>query len=298
MSGSLVSARPPRVSRKRAWVALVLTLVVLVLAVTAGLLASPTGGTPVIFVERLSSTINALVAGTGSRLWWVYAFSLGVVAAFNPCGFALLPAYLGLYLYEEQTSESLSGRAKRALIVSFVVAGAFAVLFGAIGTVFSLGSSFIVRSLPWVGLGAGVLLILAGGAFLAGASVTANLPERMAGRLGPAARGQGIRGYAAFGFAYGLVSLGCALPLFLALLGTAVAAGGRWTAPVAFALYGMGMATVLGSLTLVAGIVGLGILGRVRGVGRFISGFGAVLLLASGAYVVYYWLTAGRLLLG
>jgi hypothetical protein len=30
---------------------------------------------------------------------------------------------------------------------------------------------------------------------------------------------------------------------------------------------------------------------------RFVSGFGAVLLLASGAYVAYYWLTAGRLLL-
>ena len=71
-----------------------------------------------------------------------------------------------------------------------------------------------------------------------------------------------------------------------------------WTAPVAFALYGVGMATVLGSLTLVAGIVGLGILGRVRWAGRYVSGFGAVLLLASGAYVVYYWLTAGRLLLG
>ena len=147
MSGSVVSAGEPRRSRTRAWVAAVLTVVVLVLAVTAGLLASPTGGTAVIFVERLSSSINALVAGTGSRVWWVYAFSLGVVAAFNPCGFALLPAYLGLYLYEEQNGESRTGRAKRALIVSLVVAGAFALLFGAIGAVFSLGSSFIVRCL-------------------------------------------------------------------------------------------------------------------------------------------------------
>ena len=105
MSGS-VSARATGVSRARVWVAVGLTSAVLVLAVTAGLLASPTGGTAVIFVERLSSTINALVAGTGSRVWWVYAFSLGVVAEFNPCGFALLPAYVGLYLYEEQTSRA------------------------------------------------------------------------------------------------------------------------------------------------------------------------------------------------
>jgi cytochrome c biogenesis protein CcdA len=280
------------------WVASVLTLAVLLLAVTAGLVASPTGGAPVIIVERVSSAISELASGAGSRVWWTYAFVLGLVAAFNPCGFALLPAYVGLYLYEEQANVSLPGRTKRALIVSLVVAGSFAVLFGAIGTVFSFGSSFIVRSLPWVGLGAGILLILAGGAFMAGSSVTANLPDRLAERLGPVASGPGIRGYAAFGLAYGLVSLGCALPLFLALLGTSVAAGGRWTVPVAFVLYGAGMAAVLGSLTLLASIVGLGILGRVRRLGRFVSGFGAGLLLVSGAYVVYYWLTAGRLLLG
>jgi hypothetical protein len=40
-----------------------------------------------------------------------------------------------------------------------------------------------------------------------------------------------------------------------------------------------------------------GILARVRTVGRVVSAVGGVLLLASGAYVVYYWLTAGRFLL-
>ena len=84
--------------------------------------------------------------------------------------------------------------------------------------------------------------------------------------------------------------------MFLALLGTAVATGGPWNAVVAFALYGIGMATTLGVLTLVAGIVSFGILVRVRALGRFVSVLGSVLLLVSGAYVVYYWLTAGRFL--
>ena len=34
-----------------------------------------------------------------------------------------------------------------------------------------------------------------------------------------------------------------------------------------------------------------------RAIGRLVSGLGTVLLLVSGAYVVYYWLTAGRFLL-
>jgi hypothetical protein len=56
------------------------------------------------------------------------------------------------------------------------------------------------------------------------------------------------------------------------------------------------MASVLGALTVAAGVVSFGFLGRVRSVVRFGSGLGAVLLLLSGAYVVYYWLSAGRLL--
>ena len=66
---------------------------------------------------------------------------------------------------------------------------------------------------------------------------------------------------------------------------------------MAFALYGAGMATTLCTLTFLAGIVNFGILTRLRMAGRFVSGLGPALLLASGAYVVYYWLTAGRFLL-
>jgi cytochrome c biogenesis protein CcdA len=251
----------------------------------------------VIFVERISSTISSLTSGAGSSIWWVYAFLLGIVAAFNPCGFALLPAYLGLYLNEGNTGKSFAARTRRSLAVSAVVAVAFTLLFGVTGALFSLASSLIVRLLPWVGLGVGILLIIAGGMSLGGRSLGLVTAQQVASKVGRDATSSGTRGYAAFGLAYGLASLGCALPLFLALLGTAVAGGGTWSAVVAFALYGVGMATTLGVLTLAAGIVSFGILARLRGVGRFVSGLGAVLLLASGAYVVYYWLTAGRFLL-
>jgi hypothetical protein len=53
----------------------------------------------------------------------------------------------------------------------------------------------------------------------------------------------------------------------------------------------------LGVLTVLARIVSFGILSGVRSVGRVVSVVGSVLLLLSGAYVVYHWLTAGRFLL-
>jgi cytochrome c biogenesis protein CcdA len=181
--------------------------------------------------------------------------------------------------------------------VSLVVAGAFTVLFGVTGALFSLASTLIVRLLPWVGLGVGVVLIVVGGMTIGGRLITFDAAQQFASKLGRGAGTSSTRGYAAFGLAYGLASLGCALPLFLALVGTAVVLGGVGSAVLAFVLYGLGMAATLGVLTILAGIVSFGILSRVRSVGRVVSVVGSVLLLVSGAYVVYYWLTAGRFLL-
>src|SRR5262249_14479695 len=111
------------------------------------------------------------------------------------------------------------------------------------------------------------------------------------------ASGSGLRAYGAFGLAYGLASLGCAFPLFFALVGTAIAAGGVRTAIIAFVLYGAGMATVLGCMTLAAPVGSVEILARVRWMARSAPLVGGCLLLLSGGYIVYYWLSAGRLLI-
>jgi cytochrome c-type biogenesis protein len=271
-------------------------ILALVVAVSAGLSSSSDGGAPVLFIERISSAIGSIASRP--NVWWIYAFLLGAVAAFNPCGIALLPAYLGLYLRDQQMSGSPPFRAWRALRVSGAVAGAFVVLFGVIGAVFSFTSSVLVRSLPWIGLAVGVVLIAVGGLVIGGRTLLVAAPERVADKLGGPAGRAGLRAYGAFGLAYGLASLGCALPLFLALVGTAVASGGPLSALIAFVLYGAGMAVVLGTLTLGVAVLSAGFLPRVRSFARVASEIGGVLLLVSGAYVVYYWLTVGRLLLG
>jgi cytochrome c biogenesis protein CcdA len=284
-------------SKRRTAIAGAVTVLVLAVSVVAGLTSPTTGGTPVIFVERISSAIGETASRAG-EVWWLYAFALGAVAAFNPCGFALLPAYLGLYLRDGVTGSGIGARLSGSIRVAATVGATFTLLFGAVGAVFERGSALIVRSLPWVGLGIGVLLVLVGGLVLSGRHITTGVPQRLASRIGTRAGVSGMRGYAAFGFAYGAASLGCTLPLFLALMGTAAATSRLYGATVlAFVLYGAGMAAVLGVLTIVAGVASFGILHRVRGLVRIVTTLSAWLLLLSGAYVVYYWLTAGRLLL-
>src|SRR6266542_3600508 len=93
----MASAAEGAPTRRRVLLAGAVTLLVLAVAVIAGLASPTTGGTPVIFVDRVSSEISGWASRAG-EVWWAYAFALGAVAAFNPCGFAMLPAYLGLYL--------------------------------------------------------------------------------------------------------------------------------------------------------------------------------------------------------
>lgn len=97
----------------------------------------------------------------------------------------------------------------------------------------------------------------------------------------------------AYGLAYAFSSLGCTLPLFLAAVGTGLARGGLAGGLEELVLYGLGMGAVVSALTVLVAILGRGVLRRVRGAGRTLEPLGAVLLLVTGGYIVYYWLSAG-----
>jgi cytochrome c-type biogenesis protein len=270
---------------------------VLSVAVVAGLASPPTGGEPVILIDRLSSTITYALSGIGGRVLLLYAFLLGAATVFNPCGFGLLPAYLGLYLAVDDSRPNARARVRRSLTVSVAVAASFAVLFGVTGAIFSFAANWIVRSLPWVGVAVGVVLVIVGATILTGRPLLFSAPEQIADKMGGWVGGSGVRAYTAFGVAYALVSLGCSFPLFFALVGAAMAAGSVGTAIAAFALFGAGMASVLAILTVIAGTLSFEVLRRGRRVTRVMTRIGAVLVLLSGGYVVFYWLSAGRVLL-
>ena len=86
-------------------------------------------------VERLSGKSGSFFSGLFPL---GFALAAGVAAAFNPCGFAMLPAYMGLYMgsHDEQDHERhLLEDLGRALLVGGSVTAGFVVLFGVAGTV-------------------------------------------------------------------------------------------------------------------------------------------------------------------
>ncbi len=270
--------------------------VIVLAAATAVALASTTASGPLVPVETLSALISGAILALGTKLPLGYAVVAGMVASVNPCGFVLLPAYLGLYLGEDRGTLGPGRLAGRAVAISVTMTASFVLLFGAAGILAGLAASAVASSLPWIGTAVGAGLILLGGVVAAGREVGSSLGPRAAHRLRGTAPPGGIGGYAGYGLAYGLASLGCTLPVFLAVVATSFQLHGVAAATGQFMLFGLGMGIVLAALTAATAFLGHGLTKRIRSLARHAGWATAALLWLAGAYVMYYWLTAIRLL--
>ena len=252
------------------------------------------------FVESLSGRSSSFLGDLGLWAPLGFAFAAGMASAVNPCGFAMLPAYLGLYLganpEEEGVKAPVARQLGRAGLVGGSVTAGFVVLFGVAGGLISLGArSVVVDILPWLGLSIGVLLVFAGAWMVGGGKLYTGLAARAATRLGDPAR-VSPRGYFLFGLSYGVASLSCTLPVFLAVVGTSFAVSNILTSLGQFFLYALGMGLVIIVLTLGIAFARGAMVGGLRKVLPYIQPIGSWLMVVAGAYIVFYWLTLGGLM--
>lgn len=228
-----------------------------------------------------------------------YAFGAGMVATVNPCGFAMLPAYLSLYLGKEEGGEvemqAMVRRMSRAVGVTLAVSAGFTLLFGAVGSLVSVGGMLLMQVTPWAALFIGVLLVALGFWLLTGRYLSAGFLSRLSNRIGDP-RQVSFRGFFLFGVAFGVTSLSCTLPIFLAVMGSAVVAGSFLAGTAQFLGYSLGMTTVLLALTLALALFKEGLVLRLRSMMPYVQRVSALLLIGAGSYIVYYWLSSGILL--
>jgi cytochrome c biogenesis protein CcdA len=196
----------------------------------------------------LTNWMNALAA----LLPFGYSFGAGMVSTVNPCGFSMLPAYLSLYLGDRDDGTAAGRfilRGGKALFIGTAVTLGFTVLFSFFGVIIWAGGYILMQYLPWLGLFVGAILTCLGIFLLAGKSVHAALPARLANLIGTP-ESQGVKTYFLFGIGYGLASLGCTLPIFLVVVGSAIQSQGFSNGLFQFFSYALGMGAVLTSLAL------------------------------------------------
>ena len=291
------------VRRANAWRGFVLPALVGVLALAVAVIGAMVFGDGKgvdnvnAFVEALSGNSSSFLGELGLPLG--FAFAAGMVATVNPCGFAMLPAYLGLYLGTTEQGGDHKHPVQhlaRALLVGGVVTSAFVLLFGLVGLIIGVGARSLVNVIPWLGLGIGVLVAIAGSWLLAGGKLYTALPVQASARIGNPGT-VSIRGYFLFGLSYGTASFSCALPIFLLVVVTTLEVSGYLVAVGQFVLYALGMGLVIMLLTVSMALFKGALVGALRKAIPYIQPLSGALMILAGAYIVYYWLTIGRSLL-
>jgi cytochrome c biogenesis protein CcdA len=210
------------------------------------------------------------------------AVAAGVLAAVNPCGFALLPAYLSLLVLDGGATRRAA--VVRALTLTVGMTAGFVAVFGLFGVVLAPAVSWLPEHLPWFTIGFGLLLALLGGWLAIGGSLP--VPGWRPTRAPTLSRS--LPSMVAFGAAYALASLTCTIGPFLAIVVSSLRASSTLAAGCLFLAYAAGMGLVVGAAALAVALLRASVLVHVRRAGPVLSRVAGVLLSLAGGYVAYY----------
>jgi cytochrome c biogenesis protein CcdA len=272
----------------------------LVFAFVAGVLQGPGANETVGSVLGVQSTSTTWVSDFGDLLPFGFAFVAGMVAAVNPCGFVMLPAYLTIYLRDASDVEEEAGwsgtvrHGLKAIYVSLAMGLGFLALFGSAGLLVSASQELVKDALPWIGFMLGILMAILGAYILIGGKIYTGFAQQLADRVGDP-RVSSLGGYFLFGISYALASLSCTLPIFLSVVTSSFGRDGLASGLVQFAAYAGGMAFLIMIVTIGIALFKSTVLNPLRRSMRYVEQLSAVILALVGAYLVFYWLTEGDL---
>lgn len=236
--------------------------------------------------------------GTGlwlNTFWWErvdgrlmpigIAIVAGALAGVNPCGFPLLPAFLSFYVgADEDNLPKAPARVAQGLLVGVLVSSGFLAVFAVVGVPISLGMTQLTSGIPWAGFAIGVVMLIAAVVGLSGRSLYLSPPRPL-----NVERRRRPKTMVWFGAAYAVCSLGCTLPIFLALVGASLATASVLEGVIVFGAYALGMMTMLMALSLAAALARDGLARRLRRLLPHMQRIASALLLLAGAYLTYYW---------
>tara|TARA_B100000029_G_scaffold447648_1_gene469590 strand:+ start:153 stop:893 length:741 start_codon:yes stop_codon:yes gene_type:complete len=220
-----------------------------------------------------------------------FSFSAGIVAAFNPCGVAMLPAYIGYQMGSDDLNIPYAERLSRAFLMGISVTSGFVLFSLIVGLIITAGGGFVLHLIPFGGLVVGILMLSLG--------LTLTVTGKEIGIWSTTrvtfGHARSTKGIFLFGIAYAISSLGCAFPIFLAAIG--ILAGQTLgeinliQSTLRFASYGLGMGLVLTTVT-VGTILFKDTLSKfIKAIMPYVRIIGNMALIGAGAYLVWYWLS-------
>ena len=219
---------------------------------------------------------------------FAYSFVLGVLAAVNPCGFVLLPTYLMFFLGLEGSRPNDSQRVSlsRALRVGIATSSGFVAVFLLVGTISRLFTNAIEQNAKYASIIIGIALVIMGVAMLAGWKPRIITPSISGGTR------RTFGSMFVFGIAYAVASIGCTIGFLTSVILGSINVHGFASGLVSIALYGVGMGAIVTALTVSLAFAKGGLLRVLRGGMRYLDRVSALLVLATGLYLTWYWYAA------
>jgi cytochrome c biogenesis protein CcdA len=215
------------------------------------------------------------------------AFTAGMVATVNPCGFAMLPAYLGYFIGVEGTdgpeSQSTVASVARALVVGAAVSAGFLLLFIVAGALVSWTSFSVGAYSPWLTVVIGVVLTGLGIALVAGWEPKLGVP-----RLDKGGRNRGLWSMFLFGLSYAIASLSCTIGPFTSVVASTFSRDSVAAGVATFVAYALGMSLLLMVLTITLALAQRGMVTRLRSALPYIQRISGGIMVLMGAYLTWY----------
>lgn len=188
-----------------------------------------------------------------NELTLVFAFSAGMLATVNPCGWAMLPAFIAYYLGSRESDYSqrpLTQRLKEAIGMGLMVTLGVILIFGTVGILFSTALQTLTRIAPFFAMFVGVMLALLDVWLLLGRRLPFTLPTSQTD-----VRKRSVKTAFLFGVGYGTAPLSCTFPIFLVVVGATLTTDGPSESLGMLVSYMAGMAAVLMSVAIATALL-------------------------------------------
>jgi cytochrome c-type biogenesis protein len=242
-----------------------------------------------VFSSPLTGAISAQGFRSGGSV--ALALSAGVIAAFNPCGFAMLPAYMSYYVGTTTNLTVLHGepeptfarRLLKATQVGSTVALGFVTVFGVLGVLFSSLLSRVIDYVSYISMAVGLVLVGIGIAMLRGFA-----PKINALKVSKSKSGSGLAAMYVYGLSYAVVSLSCGFAGFATTVVAASRTKSFLSSMLVYLSYSLGMALVLITLTIAVAFAQQAMVRGMRKILPYVDRVSGVLLILGGFYISYY----------
>jgi len=142
------------------------------------------------------------------------ALAAGMLLLLNPCSFALLPSYIGLFLNlennQEETKPNIFHALSRAQIVSLFMSAGILAVFLPVALAFTRANVWLGNFSYWLSIVLGIGLFLLGVAMLFGYNLVLKLPK-----FTSQSKGSTFSSIFLYGVSYATAAMGCSLPVVI-----------------------------------------------------------------------------------